>query len=443
MGRERALVRVGNLSPHMRRLGVGLVTLAVAGCGGIRLYDPGRLQVATEAVTLATQVSTGSGDVFTPMEQNVQSVQSTQEKLSQLTDAHELETFQVILPSLTAASIATRLAKAMDRRNDFFAALKAEEKEANEAINDALNRQTIIAAVLKDTITQGGDTAATLKRLNGRLDWLAGVGQALDKLSEGVASTPKPDSGVAGAAIDASTANDKKALDKAVDAAKTSLKNVDKSPTVTASTLLLQRTAEQVISAEQNRLLEMREHLAGLQRFRDSLAVRDRIDVCPLFLTAVGQVYSALDDTGKQALNAVFEKLKSSKRYQCIDTLDLKASRDVTPLWSGGTLAHYVADDIAANKEKAKSPELVGALGILLFHERRLFADAELNVARERHLYSIRLSRVNAQQRAGLVHQLSASLEIYYQGGVKPETVAQLILAAAQVGALTFIGVQQ
>jgi vacuolar-type H+-ATPase subunit E/Vma4 len=418
------------------------MTLAVAGCGGIRLYDPGRLQVATEAVTLATQVGTGSGDVFAPMEQNVQAVQSTQERLRQLTDAHELETFQVILPRLTAGSISTRLAKAMDKRNDVFAALKVEEKEANEAINDALNRQTIIAAVLKDT-AQGGDTAATLKRLNGRLDWLAGVGQAFDKLNEGLASTPKPGSGVAGAAIDASSANDKEALDKAVDAAKTSLKNVDKSPTVTASTLLLQRTAEQVISAEQSRLLVMREHLAGLERLRDSLVVRDRIDVCNLFLTAAGQVYAALDEKGKTALDAVFQKLKDSKRYECLGTLDLKQSPDITLLWSGGTLADYVAADIAAHKQGAKSPELVGALGILLFHERRLFADAELNLARERHLYSIRLSRVNAQQRAGLVHQLSASLEIYYQGGVKPETVAQLILAAAQVGALTFIGVQQ
>jgi hypothetical protein len=248
---------------------------------------------------------------------------------------------------------------------------------------------------------------------------------------------------VAGAAIDASSANDKEALDKAVDAAKTSLKNIDKSPTVTASTLLLQRTAEQVISAEQSRLLVMREHLAGLERLRDSLVVRDRIDVCNLFLTAAGQVYAALGEKGKTTLDAVFQKLKNSKRYECLGTLDLKQSPDITPLWSGGTLADYVAADIAAHKQGAKSPELVGALGILLFHERRLFADAELNLARERHLYSIRLSRVNAQQRAGLVHQLSASLEIYYQGGVKPETVAQLILAAAQVGALTLIGVQQ
>ena len=82
-------------------------------------------------------------------------------------------------------------------------------------------------------------------------------------------------------------------------------------------------------------------------------------------------------------------------------------------------------------------------IGRFLFYERRLFADTLLNLAREQHLYSIRLSRINAQQRAGLVHQLSEGLEVYYRGGVKLETAAQLILAAAQVGAITFIGAQQ
>jgi hypothetical protein len=465
----------------MTRLCLGLVLAASTGCGGIRIHDPGRLQVANEAVALATQVSTGNGDVFAPMEQNAHSVQSVQDKLRQLTDTHERETFVVILPRLTPADISLRLAKAMDKRNEVFAALRDSEDKATRAVNDELNRQAIISGILKDAAANS-DTTATLERLKQRLAWLDGVSQAFGKLNEALAAAPKSDSAVVGAAIGASaaTADGQKALDKAVAAAKTSLKSIDSAPTVTGSIQLIQRTAEQVISTEQNRLLVMRDYLAGLQRFKDTLLIRDSIAVCNLFLTAAGQVYpSPLDDQRRKAFDArtacdaqaatdprkkcdaeaalvrkvtdatqklevVFQDLKDSGRYDCLTDLALSdASPAVGALWSQGRLADYVAADIAAHKSQAKSPELVGALGILLFHERRLFDDVRLNLAHERQLYSIRLSRVNAQERASMVHQLSEGLEIYYQGGVKPETVAQLILAAAQVGALTFIGAQQ
>lgn len=88
-------------------------------------------------------------------------------------------------------------------------------------------------------------------------------------------------------------------------------------------------------------------------------------------------------------------------------------------------------------------PRLVAALGILLFHEAPFLADAQLELERARHRHSIRLSAVNAQQRVELVHQLSEGLEVYHRGGIKPEAVAELLLRAAQVGALGFIGVQQ
>ncbi len=123
---------------------------------------------------------------------------------------------------------------------------------------------------------------------------------------------------------------------------------------------------------------------------------------------------------------------------------------DIQDLWQheegeevkGNTLAQYVAEDLDKNKSNGKSPELVASLGILLFYERQLFDDARWLLVRESHRHSIRISRINVQQRTILVHQLAQGLEIYYQGGIKPEEVANIALLAGQVGALGFIGTQ-
>jgi hypothetical protein len=415
-----------------------------SGCGVIRIHDAGREQLASEAVALAATISAGTGDVFTPMEQNLNAVQSTQDKLRKLADAHELETFQLILPRLTPSDIAGRLVKAMDTRNKVFADLQKRESEANQAINETLNRQTVVTQLLDDR-AEASSTATTLARLRKRLDWLDDVGRALDKLHEGLSSgTAKPDAAgaaqeVTDASARASTAAD--AFNNAFAAAKHSLKTVDESPTVTAAAQLIRSLAEQALGMEQSRLLAMRQHLAAVQRLADGLSVRDQITVCDLWVPAVGQIYSALTD--RTQVDKLLADLTTSKRYKCLGGADPIQPLDLTALWAKGTLREYVAAEIKANGLKAKSPELVGALGIILFYERRLFDDALLNLAREQHLHSIRLSRINAQQRAALVNQLSEGLEVYYRGGIKPETLAQLILSAAQVGAITFVGARQ
>lgn len=420
------------------------LALFVSGCGGIRIHDAGRQQLSSEAVALAATISAGTGDVFGPMEQNLNAVQATQDKLRKLADAHELETFQLILPRLTPSDIAGRLLKAMNTRNRVFADLKKRESEANQEINDTLNRQTVVTQLLNDRAA-ASSTANTLARLRKRLDWLDDVGRALDKLHDGLSSgTAKPDSsGVANEVTDASAraSTAPAGFNKALEAAKRSLKSVDESPTVTAAAQLIRGVAEQALGMEQSRLLAMRQHLAAVQRLADGLSVRDQITVCELWVPAVGQIYSALTD--RTEIDKLLSSLTTSGRYKCLGGGDPIQPLDLSALWAKGTLREYVAAEIKANGLKAKSPELVGALGIILFYERRLFDDTLLNLAREQHLHSIRLSRINAQQRAALVNQLSAGLEVYYRGGIKPETLAQLILAAAQVGSITFVGARQ
>jgi len=426
----------GRASRSRRLLCFVPLALFVSGCGGIRIHDAGREQLSREAVALSATISAGTGDVFGPMEQNLNAVQATQDKLRKLADAHELETFQLILPRLTPSDIAGRLLKAMNTRNQVFTDLKKRESEANQEINDTLNRQTVVTQLLADR-ADASSTATTLARLRKRLDWLDDVGRALDKLHEGPSSgTAKPDSsGVANEVTAAAGFN------KALEAAKRSLKSVDESPTVTAAAQLIRSVAEQALGMEQSRLLAMRQHLAAVQRLAEGLSVRDQITVCELWVPAVGQIHSALTD--RTEIDKLLSSLTTSGRYKCLGGGDPIQPLDLRALWAKGTLREYVAAEIKANGLKAKSPELVGALGIILFYERRLFDDTLLNLAREQHLHSIRLSRINAQQRAALVNQLSTGLEVYYRGGIKPETLAQLILAAAQVGAITFVGARQ
>ncbi len=220
------------------------------------------------------------------------------------------------------------------------------------------------------------------------------------------------------------------------------MRSVESDKRVEAAEQLVKRAAEQTAASEHERLVEMRRYLADLRRDRDRLTTRDEIVACSLVPVLLGHLYPVLGDATRNQFLAVYRDLQ--KRRSCIEKLDPVAlDVELTQTWGGGTAAQYVAADIAKFQADATSPHFIAAVGVLLFHERAVFDAARLDVARAGHRHSVRLSQISAQQRLDLVHQLSQGLEIYYRGGVKPETVAQLLLAAAQVGALTFIGVQQ
>jgi hypothetical protein len=121
---------------------------------------------------------------------------------------------------------------------------------------------------------------------------------------------------------------------------------------------------------------------------------------------------------------------------------------DVAGFWrredgKPATLAEFTANDISALGADSEATVLVASLGILVQHEYVSLRDAEMSLGRELHRHSILLSRINARQRSLLVAQLAEGLQVYFEGGIKPEELAQLILMGGQVGALTAIGVQQ
>src|SRR5262245_30531873 len=155
--------------------------IALAGCESLRLHDAGRLEMAKGTTTLAAELSTESGGVFAPMEENLETVWTTQTKLRRLTDQHELDAFKENFNRLGPDRIAKLLVEALDGRNAVLTSIAMRQAEAMRAINEGLDRQRIISEVLKDTPSPGsaGDALDTLNRLDRRLKW---IGTVLDNL---------------------------------------------------------------------------------------------------------------------------------------------------------------------------------------------------------------------------------------------------------------------
>jgi hypothetical protein len=452
---------------------VALLALGVAGCGSFRLHDPGRMRTASDAAKLAADLSRATSGPFGPMEQNLDEVQSTQARLRRLSEAHERETFLRILARLDADRIADRLIKAMHDRQEIFKALDERQAAAATAVNAALDRQTLIVDHLNDrpNTEAAKDLTETLGRVGKRLEWLDNLREGLAALHDrpGPGAKAVPSGAVGNAMTKAGQGMaDDAALSTVLDSARDVLKGVEKDDRVGAAMQLVRRAAEQAAAAEQLRLLEFRRYLADLRRLRERLLVRDVIAVCQLLTPAVSQVRPGTSEptttkNRRKDLKDKLDALRASGRYK--DECDAALTEAVsdTPLgagareaskrrWTERTLSRYVAASFADFKTLPAdrradtvptAPRLVAALGILLFHEGPFLSEARLDVERALHRHSIRLSALNAQQRVDLVHQLTEGLEIYHRGGIKPEKIAELIMMAARVGALGFIGAQQ
>lgn len=249
-----------------------------------------------------------------------------------------------------------------------------------------------------------------------------------------------------------------------VEDAQQALDQVEQDPNVQAARQLLRAAMQQTAAAEQERLLEFRRNLGEIKRLGERLRVRDLVSVCNLYVAALGAVFPAIADTTlRQNLTNVTAGLANSGRYKtgskpsCLP--DLSGMQPIAARrsqWGSPPnplrLDNYLASALNAAKANPNDKQiiaqaklatrLVGAVGILVFYERFLVDDTIREMASEQHLHSIRLSRINAGQRADIVNQLAQGLEIYYQGGVKPEEIAQLLLLATQAGGIFFVGSQ-
>ena len=473
--------------------------LSLLGCESFRPHDEARLKTAEQAVGEAAALMAGGGAVFGPMEDNLDKVKETQTTLRKLTNDHEFEALKLLVPGLSPNDIGEKLLEAMQGRQETFESIAAAESAAAGSVNDALDRHSLISAAIKGAIDKDlmklqEDLAAaqaknetakvdrlkkqimaltelstsekadakrsleqTLNRTNTWLDWIEqglqrfNKAQALIETAGRKAPNAMLDNALVGISEHAETSAS--VLGRLVEDAQKALDGVEKDEPVKAAKQLLKAAIEQTAMAEQERLIEFRRHLGEVKRLGDRHRVRDKVSVCNLYITALGNMYFVVNDpVVKEGLATVTNELSASGRYNtvngrsCLRQLNVGDTDAVLQAqWVGDRLDSYVATVLNTNQvseEGRSASQFVGSLGILLFHDRQMFEDTRLELAREQHRHSIRLSRINAGQRADIVHQLAQGLAIYYQGGVKPEQIAQLFLLATQVGGIFFIGSQ-
>jgi hypothetical protein len=435
--------------------------MTLTGCETLRIRDEGRLKTAQETVGIAAEIASVGNGIFSPMEENLETVKKLQDELQVMLNNHETETYLNIMAQLTADEIGKKVVKVMNDRNSIFQEFSSEEDNASTAVIEALDRKAELAKVSgeKEGLI-GSNLEQALTRLDKRLNWLE---EGMDKFLDAANRVDKlPTEARFADRLDIFFDLKKDATEEAkmlkgfINDAQSALDSVGKDEQVTAAKKLLMVVVQQASQSEQNRLIEMRRHLGEIKRLKERILARDQVAVCKVYLAVLTNLYFGLSETNKKAMADVTNDLVNTGLYPCLRKLDgTETDSNVAHKWNGGSISHYVVASFKAAKEATpenieeqidfarSTAELVGGLGVLLFHEHRMFEDALDELYLEQHLHSIMLSRISAAQRGDLVHQLTQGLAIYYEGGVKSEEVAELLLLATQVGGIFFIGSQQ
>ncbi len=438
-----------------RGVAVAAFTL-LSGCGGMHLHDAGRLKAASEATEIAKEFSTDGNAMFEPMERNLDAFTEVENEILGLANDHELETFLQVVAGYRADDVAGELLDTMSDWGTNLAAFDAFEKQGVAAVNAQLDRRDEVAKVLtagekREGAQQAESVEKTLERLSDRITAVHENAtkfiEAFDRVN-GLAGDAATGTDVNALGTDAGTNDD--LIKTWTGAAQGAIDSVNQDEQLIAARALLVATVEEQVAAEQHRLGEYRRYLGEIRRLRQTFDTRERVAVCHLFTPAVYRLLPGVSDSAD--LLAQFDELEAEPRYTEDDFCAFAEVRDddgeprinaaERADWADGdaTLSEYVANNVARLGEQAVAPELVAAIAILAFVERPFLDGAVNQLYIERTRHSIRLSKINAQQRADLVRDLAASIEIYEQGGIKPEEVARLALFASQVGALFYIG---
>ena len=209
-------------------------------------------------------------------------------------------------------------------------------------------------------------------------------------------------------------------------------------PQVKAAQNLLVRAGQEVTLLEQERLLEFRRHLSAVERIQAEMTNRHGTYMDELMLPALAavDVDKAVEEWEKRH-DALGEDEKTVIAGNVAQwTKDAANERDFSQ-YLEASLARETVDDFGRI-----SVDLVQSLALILFVEQYGDEQAALALATEQHLHSINFSEINLKHNVDLVHQITEGLQIYYQGGIKPEELAEIIILSSQVAALFLIGLK-
>ncbi len=472
---------------------VALVSaLAAVGCTSLRPHDDQRLTVAQEAVALADELAQSVTDPFAAMEANVDTVFQSWTEIDALQSKDRADTFYAVLGDMTRAQLRDEVESTLQLH---LAALSQADREVARAaadVKDQLDRQEQVNKVLG--APSDARLATVLAAVEKRIAWLQGLQVDVARALAAI-NTIDPKSSNAKQLEKARELS--RSAAGTLEAARSFVNQIQNDPQVAAAGQLLLRSGQEIAQGEQDRLLLMRQYLKTVEQQRDALDRRNLVYFQSLLFPALAMV--ADEQEWSEALQQVEDALEPRAEarkgdpgndpgsdQQVLDLIGVfRSAPQVTraiaarqTLWCEGCrLTGFVdaslrAQEAAPDKpsgcpppgcppppgESAAPPpgadalpatqgidamkNLVASLGILLFVEEPADRGAVLELAKERHLHSIRLSRVNSQERLALVHQVAQGLQIYYQGGLTPSEAAQAILLASQILAIAFIGTQ-
>ncbi len=434
-----------------RRPALGVCTgfamlASLAGCVTLRPTDDERVGIAKEAVELADQLRLPETDPFTAMEQNVDSVHAAWVRIDSIQSNDRENTFYDVLGDLDRAGLLDELTSTGNTHLLSLALARGQVATAQRDIRDELDRQEVLTAVVG--APSGSGLVELLAAVDGRLAWLdhlqSNIANALTKVGRldlGVSTSEQIERAET---LTAGFAGRLAAVEDFVERIRTDT-------LAAAAGQLLLRSGQEVAEGEQQRLAELRLYLKKVTLASDDLEARNNIYFTNLFFPALARLSTR--DEFVATLDDIATQLDTVKDRGILDLLaairDDAATLDridaQQAFWGAdGHLDSFISNSIAGGERDgiAALKDAVASLGILLFVEEPKDRAVAIELARERHLRSIRLSRINSQQRITLFRQVAEALQIYYTGGISPGELAQTVLFAAHVLSLGFIGLQ-
>ena len=93
----------------------------------------------------------------------------------------------------------------------------------------------------------------------------------------------------------------------------------------------------------------------------------------------------------------------------------------------------------ADEAERNAAVRHLGYAGLIIFQALPETGSLLLDMTKEIHRHSIAISAINAHYRLDLARQLSQTLRIYFEGGIKPGEIAELALLATSAATTTAI----
>lgn len=406
-----------------------------SGCASLRLHDSGRLKTAEEAVAIVDELQKRGSGLFDQMEKNLDNALGAREQVDRIVEEAVAVTLDTDLPNLSSEDLLEDLHAAAEGHGDAKNNLDGAIGDATARVKAALESQKLVTKLANDGAV-GTDLESVIGAIEKRIEWIQKGAEALRKAAT---SESDGDDGEAGKKVG-------EAIAGILDAPKDSER-------VKAATRSLAEAAQAASLAETERLTEFRRHLTELRRQRMGFMARHKMwkEVFPsISLLVTPESYfevAALagleslprcPETPDEDMDSCKRRLAAQQKHRLATLQDRQRK-----YWADDdTLLEFLSNALAFDsaQDRESGATAVAAYWVLALVEIPADLRAAEAVDVERHRHSIRLSEINADHRLGLVAQLTTGLQLYHQGGIKPEEVAQLLLAAGQVAALTFIG---